>query len=253
MTTTRMTKITRTTTMTMTRITMKTTMRATTNVNDDNDDNKDVNDDNEDDDGDDDEDNVFIVPMDDDKVDDEDDDEDNNEDDDDDDNVDDDRVFSNGTLTGASYLRLLEDHIDPMITEILENDDQLDENFVTFQQDGAPPQFERRVRAYLDQNFLGRWIGRRGAIEWPARSPDLSPNDFFLWGYLKSVVFASQPENLEDLRQRIVNECRNLTPEIFANMHQKSVIARRTGLAAGGGGSQLAGLSQDRRRPHEVN
>ncbi|KYN06954.1 hypothetical protein ALC62_02077, partial [Cyphomyrmex costatus] len=48
-----------------------------------------------------------------------------------------------------------------------------------------------------------RWIGRRGAIEWPPRSPDLTPLDFFLWGHLKFVVYKTLPENINDLRQRI--------------------------------------------------
>ncbi|RZC39627.1 hypothetical protein BDFB_015140, partial [Asbolus verrucosus] len=41
----------------------------------------------------------------------------------------------------------------------------------------------RQVRQYLDETFPGRWIGRRDAIEWPARSPDLTLHNFFLWGY----------------------------------------------------------------------
>ena len=46
------------------------------------------------------------------------------------------------------------------------------------------------VRRFLDEEFPGRWIGRRGPVEWPARSPDLTPPDFFLWGVLKPRVFA---------------------------------------------------------------
>lgn len=46
----------------------------------------------------------------------------------------------------------------------------------------------RTMREFLDNAFPERWIGigRRGPIEWLARSPDLAPLDFFLWGYLKS-------------------------------------------------------------------
>jgi hypothetical protein len=39
------------------------------------------------------------------------------------------------------------------------------------QQDGAPPHYHRHVRAYLDDTLPERWIGRRGAIEYPPRSP----------------------------------------------------------------------------------
>lgn len=90
-----------------------------------------------------------------------------------------------------------------------------------FQQDGAPPHYALRVRQYLDQTFPDRWIGRRGAIESPPRSSDLSPLDFFLWGHLKSKIYATQPTSLEDLRQRIVNECLQITPQILQNVRQR--------------------------------
>ena len=38
---------------------------------------------------------------------------------------------------------------------------------------------------------------------WPARSPDLNPLDFHLWGHLKSIVYATSIENAEILRDRI--------------------------------------------------
>ena len=38
---------------------------------------------------------------------------------------------------------------------------------------------------------------------WPARSPDLNPLDFHLWGHLKSIVYATSIENAEMLRNRI--------------------------------------------------
>ncbi|KAH0816469.1 hypothetical protein GEV33_006322 [Tenebrio molitor] len=60
-----------------------------------------------------------------------------------------------------------------------------------FQQDGPPPHYSETEGGY-----------RMAA----ARSPDLTPMDYFLWGYPKSKVYDTKPENLEDLRQRIVNE-----------------------------------------------
>jgi len=38
-----------------------------------------------------------------------------------------------------------------------------------------------------DENLPGQWIGRRGAIEFPPRSPDITPLDLYLWGTLKDV------------------------------------------------------------------
>jgi hypothetical protein len=33
------------------------------------------------------------------------------------------------------------------------------------------------------------WTGRGGPITWPSLSPDLTPDDFCLWGYAKDAVF----------------------------------------------------------------
>ena len=39
-------------------------------------------------------------------------------------------------------------------------------------------------------------------------SPDLSPLDFFLWGYLKEQVYKPLPFNLEELKARVKREMR---------------------------------------------
>jgi len=51
-------------------------------------------------------------------------------------------------------------------------------------------------------------------MEWPARSSDLSPCDFFLWGYLKEKVFKHRPQSLEDLKERIQQEIDSILPEL---------------------------------------
>lgn len=121
-------------------------------------------------------------------------------------------------LTGESYLNLLEDLIYPQIVEIMENVDQIPENDFFFQQDGAPPHYTAPVRDFLDQHFPAHWIGRRGSIEWPPRSPDLPPLDIFLWGYLKGVFNKTQPNSLEDLRHRITVACGEITPVMLQNV-----------------------------------
>ncbi|GFX27942.1 uncharacterized protein TNCV_3083631 [Trichonephila clavipes] len=60
-----------------------------------------------------------------------------------------------------------------------------------FQHDVAPAHFSADVRSILDTAYPGRWIGRGGSVNWPVRSPDLSCLDFFLWGHMKSIVYAS--------------------------------------------------------------
>jgi len=67
-----------------------------------------------------------------------------------------------------------------------------------FQQDGAPVHYARKVRDYLNQVFPDRWIGRRGPLEWAARSPDLTPCRTFFFGV--SLRVKSTPHNLKTLK-----------------------------------------------------
>jgi len=75
-----------------------------------------------------------------------------------------------------------------------------------FQQDGVAPHYGRDVCAYLNTVFPARWIARRGAIEWSARSPDLTPLDYFLCGYLKNRVYRTKPANLDEFQQKVRDE-----------------------------------------------
>jgi hypothetical protein len=129
--------------------------------------------------------------------------------------------FLEGNLNGEGYLNLLINHIMPSITNTLELDPLL-ENEVVFQQDGAPPHYVAPVRQFLNNTFPDRWIGRRGPTEWPPRSPDLTPLDFFLWGWLKSKVYKIQPTTLHDLREEIIRCCRLLTPDILQNVRAET-------------------------------
>jgi hypothetical protein len=65
--------------------------------------------------------------------------------------------------------------------------------------EGAPPHYHRIVRAYLDDTLPDRWIGRRGAIECPPRSPDFTPLDLYLWGTLKDEVYRQKPATRETI------------------------------------------------------
>ena len=60
----------------------------------------------------------------------------------------------------------------------------------------------------------GLLISLRADVKWPARSPDLSPCDVFLWGYLKEKIFKHRPRSLEDLKERIQQEIDSIPPEL---------------------------------------
>ncbi len=72
------------------------------------------------------------------------------------------------------------------------------------------------------------------------RSPDLTPLDFYLWGYLKMKVFQTPPANLQDLRNRIVGEVQALrmTRQVRAAFQDMTERARRCVVL---GGAQVEG------------
>ena len=70
-----------------------------------------------------------------------------------------------------------------------------------FQHDGARAHYAITVREWLDQKLSNRWIGRRGPFDKPARSPDLTPCDFFVWGYLRGLVFQTPPTTTMELQE----------------------------------------------------
>ena len=88
-----------------------------------------------------------------------------------------------------------------------------------------------------DSDLSGRWIGRRGAIEWPARSPDLTPCDFFLWGYLKNKVYSQPIRSLEHLKEVIKKHCDDLReqPELLRRVTRSVPDRIERCIAANGG------------------
>ena len=115
-----------------------------------------------------------------------------------------------GTVTGESYLQLLIRKVFPCLASMHSD--------YVFQQDNASPHRAIKVRAYLDRKCYNYWIGRKGPVDWPARSPDLTPCDFFLWGHIKAKVYATPVSSTEELRHRIKSECRRIRPETLAKV-----------------------------------
>ncbi|GFV88182.1 uncharacterized protein TNCV_3243311 [Trichonephila clavipes] len=72
-----------------------------------------------------------------------------------------------------------------------------------FQQDGATCHTARATIDLLKDTFGDRLISRFGPVNWPPRSCDLTPLDYFLWGYVKSLVYANKPQTLDHLEDNI--------------------------------------------------
>ncbi|GFU68386.1 uncharacterized protein TNCV_3077741 [Trichonephila clavipes] len=80
-----------------------------------------------------------------------------------------------------------------------------------FQQDCTTCHTVRATIDLLKDTFGNRLISRFGPVNWPPRSCDLTPLDYFLWGYVKSLVYADKPQtpdHLEDNIRRVIADIR---------------------------------------------
>ncbi|GFT08393.1 uncharacterized protein TNCV_2751291 [Trichonephila clavipes] len=71
-----------------------------------------------------------------------------------------------------------------------------------FQQDGGTCHTARAPIDLLKDTFGDRQISRFGTVNWPPRSFDLTPLDYFLWGYVKALVYADKPQTLDHFSER---------------------------------------------------
>ena len=90
-------------------------------------------------------------------------------------------------------------------------------NRLVWQQDGASCHTANTVMDYLNTIFGLRMLAlkSRQGVDWAPHSPDLNPCDFWLWGYLKSLVYKPMPNNLTSLVDRIKMECQNIPVEMI--------------------------------------
>ena len=113
--------------------------------------------------------------------------------------------FIDGNLNGNIYYEMLVERVFPARMENFE--DQFEEDHfrrLWWAQDGAPAHTALQVRELLNEMYQNRVVAIHHNTEWPARSPDLSACDFFLWSYLKNKVFtygSVSRKNLNVLKQ----------------------------------------------------
>ncbi|GFS73972.1 putative DD41D transposase [Trichonephila clavipes] len=84
-----------------------------------------------------------------------------------------------------------------------------------FQQDGATCHTSRATIDLLKDTFGDRLISRFGPVNWPPRSCDLTPLNYFLWGYVKSLVYADKPRTLDHLEDNIRRVIVDIRPQML--------------------------------------
>lgn len=124
------------------------------------------------------------------------------------------------TVNSDRYVAMLREFLVPQLHQL-----GINRNDVWFQQDGATCHTSGQSMMVLRELFPGRLISRFGDVPWAARSPDLTSCDCWLWGYLKSKVFISKPQNIAELKQSIRNEIaaipQTMLRKVTANMQKR--------------------------------
>ncbi|GFX12231.1 DUF4817 domain-containing protein [Trichonephila clavipes] len=134
------------------------------------------------------------------------------------------------TVNAQRYLTLLRETVVPCLIQRGQIAN------VTFMQDGATSHTANPVKAFLIQTCgEDRIVSRRCRYPWPPRSPDLTPTDFWFWGYLKSRVYLSGPSSLSELKDAIRREVSSIHPDVLHSTVAGFVTRLECLLPCGGG------------------
>lgn len=94
--------------------------------------------------------------------------------------------FFPSTVTGAAYRAVISEVFLP---DLIANGGSAAHFW--FMQDGAPAHTAAETKALLTEHFQDRVVSHGFHHEWPPRSPDLTPCDFYLWGVIRDLVYAN--------------------------------------------------------------
>lgn len=132
------------------------------------------------------------------------------------------------TVNGERYRTMITDFFFPKMND-------MDVDDMWFQQDGATCHTSNATIAILNGKFEGMVISRRGDVNWPPRSCDLTPLDFFLWGFLKSQVYANKPKSTDDLKVNITQAIAQIQSDLCGRVIENWTTRIRATVRSRGG------------------
>lgn len=101
------------------------------------------------------------------------------------------------SVNGQTYLNMLQTVVWPQVKAVATR------KSYWFQQDGATVHTTVAARSWLQQKFGDRVISRLTAHPWPAKSPDLSPLDYWFWDVAMADLRKTPPASLRDLKTTV--------------------------------------------------
>ena len=131
-------------------------------------------------------------------------------------------LFYDENLTSRKYLEVLTTFVENFVDNLPLDDYRS----CWYQLDGAPAHCTAEVSAEIQRIFEDRWFRRLGPWNWPARSPDLTPLDFYLWGNLKDIVYKTPVYSREELEDRVHRAFQNLNGDELRLTTTQSVNTR---------------------------
>ena len=133
-------------------------------------------------------------------------------------------IFFDATITTAAYMEILNTFVNQL------DDEELSIGY--FQQDRATSHTSHANMAEI-QSFFSDHVISKGL--WPPCSPDLTPPDYFLWGYLIGRVYQNQPRTTDALKANITKEIQAVTADVLARTFQNMAHQVQSCLDANGG------------------
>ncbi|UYV67088.1 hypothetical protein LAZ67_4003857 [Cordylochernes scorpioides] len=106
--------------------------------------------------------------------------------------------------------------------------------------------WEKRWRCVLETRLAPCVLSTGPTNFDPARSPDLTPLDFFLWGTVKDGVYKRKPRNLDILWNEIQAVCREISLDVLIRCTESVVTRTQNCIDAAGGALKI------RNRQHQT-
>lgn len=122
-------------------------------------------------------------------------------------------IFFHDTINAVRYREQI---LEVFINQL--EDEELQLGY--FQHDGATAHTTQENLGYLQEFYGNRVISLHLNPEWPPRSPDLTPLDFSIFGWLKDNVYKQRLQDLEELMNAITNCCANVSEMMLQNIFE---------------------------------